>query len=121
MISKHKQFIVLPQIVPLNFGDEQIYLEESATATCGITKGDLPLVIWWTFSNHKDEQMNLTSSDGVIITRNSQKLSVLNIDTVKARHRGNYTCFAKNKGGVSQNSAYLSINGESLKIVLCFQ
>ena len=107
--------------MPLNFGDEQIYLEESATATCGITKGDLPLVIWWTFSNHKDEQMNLTSSDGVIITRNSQKLSVLNIDTVKARHRGNYTCFAKNKGGVSQNSAYLSINGESLKIVLCFQ
>lgn len=46
-----------------------------------------------------------------MITRNGQKLSVLNIEAVKARHRGNYSCFAQNKAGVSQQFSYLSING----------
>jgi len=43
--------------------------------------------------------------------RSTQKMSVLSIEAVKARHRGNYTCFAHNKAGVAQQSAYLAING----------
>jgi hypothetical protein len=54
---------------------------------------------------------NLTTNDGIMITRNGQKLSVLNIEAVKARHRGNYTCYASNKGGFSSLSSYLTING----------
>ena len=38
-------------------------------------------------------------------------MSVLGIEAVKARHRGNYTCYARNKGGISQHSAFLSVNG----------
>ena len=105
--------LVLPQIVPFNFGQEQIYLDESVTATCSITKGDLPLLVWWTLKNSLSNiEYNLTSNDGVIISRNSQKFSVLSIEAVKARHMGNYTCHASNKAGVIQHSAYLEINGD---------
>lgn len=82
------------------------------TATCSIIKGDLPLIVWWRFTEG-DESMsyNLTTNDGVVVTKPSQKISILAIDAVKARHRGNYTCFAQNKGGSSQFSTYLAVNG----------
>jgi Immunoglobulin domain len=79
---------------------------------CSITKGDLPINIWWRFSSEgTDESYNLTTNDGIVITRTSQKVSMLAIEAVKARHRGNYTCFAANKGGFAQHSAYLAMNG----------
>jgi hypothetical protein len=81
-------------------------------ASCSITKGDLPLNIWWQFSGESDDfSYNISSNDGLMISRNSQKFSILAIEAVKARHRGNYTCFASNKGGIAQSSAYLAING----------
>ena len=105
--------IVLPQIVPFNFGQEQIYLDESVTATCSIIKGDLPLTVWWTLANSfSNTEYNLTSNDGVMITRNSKKVSLLTIESVKARHMGNYTCYAQNKAGLTQYNANLLINGE---------
>lgn len=98
--------------MPFSFGEEDLNLDDSVTATCSITKGDLPLKIWWTFQGVDDfTPYNLTTNDGVVITKPSQKISILAIDAVKARHRGNYSCMAQNKGGYSQHSAYLSING----------
>ena len=106
---------VLPQIVPFNFGTEQIYLDESITATCSIIKGDLPLNVWWTLTNSfSNIEYNLTSNDGVMITSYSKKVSLLTIESVKARHMGNYTCYAQNKAGLTQYNANLLINGESL-------
>ena len=68
--------------------------------------------IWWTFKGDNDDYpYNLTTNDGIIITRTTQKVSMLTIEAVKARHRGNYTCYAQNKGGHSQHSAFLYING----------
>jgi len=97
----------------LSFGDEEINLDETVSASCTIVKGDLPLQIWWSvFDNDLGFERNLTTNDGVMITRNSQKISFLAIDAVKARHRGNYTCHASNKAGNSQHSAYLAINGD---------
>ena len=70
--------------------------------------------LWWTFKGDNDNfPHNLTTNDGIVITRNSQKMSVLGIEAVKARHRGNYTCHAQNKAGVSEQSSYLSINGSN--------
>ena len=107
--------LVLPQIVPFNFGTEQIYLDESITATCSIIKGDLPLNVWWTLTNSfSNIEYNLTSNDGVMITSYSKKVSLLTIESVKARHMGNYTCYAQNKAGLTQYNANLLINGESL-------
>lgn len=88
-------------------------LDDAVSAVCTVTKGDLPIKIWWTLvDDFNGFEKNLTTNDGLLITRTSQKLSLLNIDAVKARHRGNYTCYAKNKAGVSQHSAFLFINGE---------
>lgn len=106
---------MLPQISPFTFGDEELNLDESVAATCIITKGDISgLKIWWTLvDDFNAHERNLSTNDGLMITRTSQKLSVLNIDAVKGRHRGNYTCYAQNKAGLSQHSAYLAINGLS--------
>lgn len=107
---------VLPTIIPFNFGEEELNLDESVTAICSIIKGDIPITIWWKFHDGNEEMTyNLTTNDGIVITRTSQKISLLAIDAVKARHRGNYTCFAQNKGGVVQHSAYLAINGDFYK------
>lgn len=68
--------------------------------------------VWWTFKSDDDEiPHNLTTNDGIVITRTTQKISVMGIEAVKARHRGNYTCFAQNRAGVAQQSSYLLING----------
>lgn len=115
-ILNHLIFQVIPSIVPFTFGDEEFNFDDAASAVCTVTKGDLQqLKIWWTFKS-EDENFayNLTTGDGVMITRNGQKLSVLNIEAVKARHRGNYTCYASNRGGFDQQSAYLFINGSIL-------
>ena len=70
--------------------------------------------LWWTFKGEGDQYpQNLSTSDGVVISRTGQKLSVLNIEAVKARHRGNYSCFAQNRAGVTQQHSYLSINGSN--------
>jgi len=106
---------VLPQMFPFSFGDDEINLDETVTVSCTITKGDLPINVWWRFTEAGEEMSyNLTSNDGVVITRTSQKVSLLTIEAVKGRHRGNYSCFAQNKAGIAQHSAYLAINGDFL-------
>jgi hypothetical protein len=73
----------------------------------------MPLKIWWTFAQEGVDSLsyNLTSNEGVLITKTGPKISVLQLDAVKAQHRGNYTCHAQNKAGVSSQSSYLMING----------
>lgn len=121
---------VLPQIVPFNFGKDEVNFDDSVTATCSIIKGDLPMNIFWKFTEG-DERLsyNLTTNDGIVVSKAGNKLSVLNIEAVKARHRGNYTCFAQNKAGASQFSSYLAVNGSkfiknneerSLYFAICF-
>ena len=99
--------------MPFNFGEDEVNFDDTVSATCTITKGDLPIHIWWTLSESIESQVeyNISTNDGVVISKAGNKLSVLNIEAVKARHRGNYTCYAKNRGGIAKNSAYLSVNG----------
>lgn len=87
-------------------------LDDAASVICSVTKGDLPIHIWWTLvDDFSGIERNLSTNDGLMISRSSPKLSLLNIDAVKARHRGNYTCHAHNKAGITQHSAFLFING----------
>ena len=101
-------------MVSFNFGDEELNLYDTVSATCTVSKGDLPIEIWWTVIEADDPDLLdkiLTTSDEVEIRKN-KKISVLSIDSVKARNRGNYTCHAKNKAGETSVSAQLAINGD---------
>lgn len=103
----------MPQITPFSFGeDDDINLDEPVAVTCILTKGDSPINIWWTLVDDYSPERNLSTNDGVMITRNNQKVSLLTIESVKARHRGNYTCYARNKAGITHFSAFLAISGD---------
>ena len=102
----------MPQINAFSFGDDEMNLDDTASVMCSVTKGDLPIRIWWTLvDDFSGTERNMSTNDGLMITRSSPKVSMLTIDAVKARHRGNYTCHAHNKAGISQHSAFLFING----------
>lgn len=40
------------------------------------------------------------------------KISMLSIESVRAEHRGKYTCIAKNDAGVEDYSSFLNVNGK---------
>lgn len=102
---------VLPQIVPFDFGADEVNLDEMVSAMCTVNKGDMPIDIAWLHFDTDGNEKRLATNDGVVITRTNQRISMLSIETVKARHRGNYTCIAKNRGGATQHSVSLFING----------
>jgi hypothetical protein len=107
-------FQVLPVMPPFNFGEEELNIDDSVSVTCSITKGDLPIQIWWTFLEQNSETnfaYNLSTNDGIVITKASPKISMLVFEAVKARHRGNYTCYAQNRAGLVSHSSFLTING----------
>lgn len=104
---------VLPVIVPFDFGDETVNEQESVSAMCSVNKGDLPIKIYWSLENGEGFRTNLSSSDTIVVAQTGNKLSVINIESVKAHHRGNYTCFARNRAGIAQHSAFLSVYGDS--------
>ena len=109
-------------MVPFSFGEDEVNLDEAVSVTCTITKGDIPVKIWWSFYDAELRfDRNLSSNDGVMVLRNSQKISSLNIDAVKSRHRGKYTCSAENRAGIAQLSAFLAVNGDLLETNLLIQ
>lgn len=103
----------MPSINPFVFGEEEFNLDDLVTAVCSITKGDLPLKIWWTFKSDDEHEFayNLTTGDGIMITRPSSKISMIAIEALKPRHRGTFSCFCENRAGLTNHSTYLSING----------
>lgn len=106
-------------ILPFTFGDDEFNLNDAVSAVCTITKGDQPLIIWWTVIEADDpnaKEKNLTTSDEIEI-RNNKRSSMLSIDSVKARHRGNFSCHAKNKAGYTSITAQLAINGDFTRIL----
>lgn len=77
-----------------------------ATVNCAVIKGE-PTEIWWMFNKFN----KLSSNDGISIIKSGQRISMLNIESVRARHRGNYTCIVKYAGGFVEHTAELKVNG----------
>jgi hypothetical protein len=82
-------------------------MDEMCSVMCSVNKGDLPLEIYWMHTDATGTEKRVITNDGVVITRTNQRISMLLIEAVKARHRGNYTCVAKNKGGEMHHTAVL--------------
>lgn len=101
---------MLPQIVPFDFGQEEINAMDMVSASCTVNKGDLPIKITWTRNNQ-----SIYSNDGVSISRTNQRISILSIESVRDRHSGTYTCIAENSGGSVNYTTSLWVNGTHLK------
>ncbi|KAI4496436.1 hypothetical protein M0804_000246 [Polistes exclamans] len=99
---------VAPQIIPFDFGDEPANWGELVSVTCSITKGDQPLDISWAFNG---TPIDTSRGSDVVIGSTNRKNSVLTIESVAARHAGEYTCSASNRAGATSHTALLTVNG----------
>lgn len=106
---------VLPQIVPFSFGEELVNQYDMVSTMCTVNKGDMPIDISWEFIPSLLEPRKprkLHTSDGILLSRSSSRISMLSIDSVRDRHSGNYTCRAKNQGGAVEFTTTLFVNGD---------
>lgn len=97
-----------PHITSFTFGEESIPEGETASVQCFVQKGDLPLEINWL---HNGDPINNENQIGVTFSKLSSRISTLNIESVRAEHRGNYTCMAVNKAGKSEYVSELHVDG----------
>ena len=77
--------------------------------------GDQPITIYWLFDN---DQIN--KDLGILVNSLSSRSSVLTIDSIKAKHAGNYTCVGKNVAGITTHSTSLIVNGLNKVKILNF-
>lgn len=69
-------------------------------------KGDLPIEITWLLNG----QPILDASE-ITVMKVSPRLSSLSIDNISYKHRGDFKCVAKNKGGHAEYTTELKVNG----------
>uniref|UniRef100_A0A182S9C1 Ig-like domain-containing protein n=1 Tax=Anopheles maculatus TaxID=74869 RepID=A0A182S9C1_9DIPT len=92
--------------VPFDFGSEEIFSLDTVSVSCTVSKGDSPVDIRWQFNGN-----HLTTNNGVLISRQTQRTSFLTIESVRDRHTGNYSCIAENPAGHAIHTASLFVNG----------
>ncbi|XP_050461784.1 cell adhesion molecule Dscam2 isoform X27 [Cataglyphis hispanica] len=101
------QVMVAPQIAPFSISEEPANWGEQVSAVCSILKGDLPIEIRWSLNS---ELITRLTHPDITITNTGKKTSLLTIESVTARHAGEYSCVASNLVGSVSRSAILSVN-----------
>ncbi|XP_076655519.1 Down syndrome cell adhesion molecule 1 isoform X14 [Halictus rubicundus] len=109
------QVMVGPQLAPFSFGEEAANAGEMATVQCAVIKGDLPLKIVWSLNGRPIEAGRASGDHGynspdIVVSRGSKRISTLTIDSVAARHAGEYKCTATNAAGSTWHASVLSVN-----------
>lgn len=99
-------YVVPPQIMPFEFGEDPVNDLEMVLVTCAVSKGDLPLTIKWYFNGNEI----LTGENGVNLA-NTKRSSQLTIESVGHRNQGNYSCLVKNEAGTVNHTSRLFVNG----------
>lgn len=107
-IESSKLSTVAPQILPFSFGDEPANWGDLVSVTCSVAKGDLPIDITWAFNGQLVKELQ---DHDVLVASTNRKNSVLSIESVNAKHVGEYTCLASNHAGTASYSSYLAVNG----------
>ena len=103
--------VVAPHIGPFSISDGPANSGDMVSATCSIMKGDFPVEIVWRFNGRA---IGFNDPD-VTITRINKHMSALSIESVAARHAGEYTCVATNRAGNVSHSTTLAVNGIYLR------
>lgn len=99
--------VVAPHIGPFSISDGPANSGDMVSATCSIMKGDFPVEIVWKFNGRA---IGFNDPD-LTITRINRHMSALSIESVAARHAGEYTCVATNRAGNVTHSTTLAVNG----------
>lgn len=97
--------LVSPRIVPFHFGEEPANFGESANINCNVMVGDFPIDIVWLLNGEPINDYSVSTA------KMGKRLSILNIDSVRGQHAGNYTCRASNSAGIVEYSSALIVNG----------
>lgn len=95
-----------PKISNFDFGDEPSNYGDSASVSCLVTSGDLPIEFKWLFNKKP-----ISEFAGISTAKMGKRNSVMNIDSVSGKHAGNYTCQASNSASVVNFTAVLIVNG----------
>lgn len=95
-----------PKIVPFSFGIEPMNTYETVSATCTISGGDTPINIIWLLNRAPIEPYFEISTE-----KRGKRVNVLLIESLQAKHAGNYTCRAENNAGSVEHSAELVVIG----------
>lgn len=80
--------------------------DEPVSISCTISGGDMPINVMWMLNRAPIEP-----SFDVITEKRGKRIYVLIIESVKAKHAGNYTCLAENAAGIAEHSSRLIVNG----------
>lgn len=99
-------YSVPPKIAHFDFGDEPSNFADSASVACLITTGDLPIEFKWLHNGRPIHGMS-----GVTTVKLGNRNSVLNIESVTAKHAGKYTCTASNRAASINFTSELIVNG----------
>lgn len=95
-----------PKIATFTFGDEPLKFGESASVQCTISGGDLPMSVQWMLNGAEiPPHLEVTTA------KIGKRIHLLSIESVKADHRGNYSCVAKNFAGETVFTAPLIVIG----------
>ncbi|KAK7068699.1 hypothetical protein SK128_024055 [Halocaridina rubra] len=94
-----------PLLMPVNFGEFEVYEGDSVQASCMARKGDLPMTFLWRFQGAL-----VTPSTIVRIVNLGLRNSLLSISSVEAHHQGIYICEVTNAAGTAQYATDLKVN-----------
>ena len=96
-------------MLPLSFGADVLDEGGFAQVSCIVTKGDEPLAISWFFHGSQ-----ITPDLGIVTAPIGSRGSMLIISGVAHKHRGNYTCSARNQADTVAETVELRVNGSNM-------
>ncbi|XP_046813705.1 Down syndrome cell adhesion molecule-like protein Dscam2 isoform X50 [Vespa crabro] len=99
------QVMVPPTIQEFAFMKLPMNAGEFANLQCIVPTGDLPLNIRWSYPG---EEMG--GSSGVLAKKVADRVSMLMISVITAKHSGEYVCTAENAAGTASHSTTLTVN-----------
>lgn len=79
---------------------------EPVSVHCTISAGDLPVHVTWKLNGYYIEPYL-----EIFTEKRGQRINNLIIESVSAKHAGNYTCIVENEAGTAQHMAELIVNG----------
>lgn len=102
--------LVAPQIgIGFTFGEEPLNSGDTATITCSVVKGDSPVEIELSFRGEIIPET--VDQSEIVISNSGKRAKQLLIESVHAKHAGEYTCIVSNKAGSTTRSTNLAVNG----------